>query len=554
MDGEIDFTKYDESELVEAFTRIDPRRAPINHARLKERLIERGYILRDGDLGGPGSAIPSADKLEALIGTRDPFECKVIFSQPKGIFRWLEPAHNDFGLIDSGNLSADGVHLQLSGRRSGMRGFFGSLFQRHVQLNWRSIFDVESDENVVHLTYYPSDVGNRSITLWLPDRSAAERLATILPKARTATFRPQLRAHVDFERHLVAQSPQTPVTVGLVAINVLVFLTTALSRQSLIVWGSNFGPYTTGGEWWRLFTSLFLHAGVLHLFFNMWALASFGPLAERLYGSVNYLILYLIAGVAGSLASLSWRPEVNSVGASGAILGILGALLAAQLRGGESFPGNIVRPLRDTTLVFLGWTLYAGLSSKGIDNAAHLGGAAAGFLLGLFAARPITGEGSFSRNELRHLIQMLPLGALLLVGGVYFAQRASASMVGEGLYWQTLRWLSAGEHTANGRYDAALHLAKADARNQAALADTLQKDVLPFWRLAADRLSAVELRSDSPQLARLERLQDISDGRAHGYERLLEGLRKNDAEEIGEAFKELDQVDQLASKQPETQQ
>jgi hypothetical protein len=244
--------------------------APINHARLKKRLVERGYVLRDGDLGGPGSAVPSADKLQALIGSCDPFECKVIFSQPNGPFRWFEPAHNEFGLIDSGNLKADGIHLQLSGRRSGVPGFFGSLFQRHMELNWRSIFDVELDENVVHLAYHPSNVGNRSITLWLPNRSAAERLATILPRERTATFRPQLRAHVEFERHLLAQSPQTPVTVGLVAINVLVFLTTVLSGQTLIEWGSNFGPYTTGGEWWRLFTSLFLHAGVLHLLFNMW--------------------------------------------------------------------------------------------------------------------------------------------------------------------------------------------------------------------------------------------------------------------------------------------
>lgn len=149
---------------------------------------------------------------------------------------------------------------------------------------------------------------------------------------------------------------------------------------------------------------------------------------------------------------------------------------------------------------------------------------------------------------------MMPLGAVLLVGGVYFAQHASASMVGEGLYWRTSRWFFAGEHAANVRFNAALNLAKADTRHQAALADTLEKDVLPFWHMAANRLSAVELRSDSPNLARLERLQDISDGRAHAYERFMEGLRKNDAEEIEEAVKELDQVDQLATKLSESQQ
>ena len=122
--------------------------------------------------------------------------------------------------------------------------------------------------------------------------------------------------------------------------------------------------------------------GALHLLFNMWALGIFGPLVERLYGSINYLCIYLASGLAGSLASLSWHPELNSAGASGAILGMLGAMLAAQLRGGKSFPSNIVRPLRNTTLVFLGWTLYAGFTSNGIDNAAHLGGLAAGFIIG----------------------------------------------------------------------------------------------------------------------------------------------------------------------------
>jgi membrane associated rhomboid family serine protease len=168
------------------------------------------------------------------------------------------------------------------------------------------------------------------ITLWLPDSAAAERLATVLPRARTPEFRPQLKGYVEFERSLIARSAHTPVTVALVAINALVFLATVLSGSRLIAAGSNLGPYTTDGEWWRLLTSLFLHLGVWHLLFNMWALASFGPLAERLYGSANYLLLYLVAGVTGSLVSISWQPEVNSVGASGAIFGILGSLLAAR--------------------------------------------------------------------------------------------------------------------------------------------------------------------------------------------------------------------------------
>jgi hypothetical protein len=114
MDGEIDYKKYDESELVDMFSRTDPRWAPVNYARLKELLIERDCVVRDGGLG-PGSAVPSAEKLQSLIGSTRPIECKVTFGQTTGLFRWFEPSHNDFDFADSGTLVADGIHLRLSG-------------------------------------------------------------------------------------------------------------------------------------------------------------------------------------------------------------------------------------------------------------------------------------------------------------------------------------------------------------------------------------------------------------------------------------------------------
>ena len=80
MDGEIDFTKYDEAELVAMFGRMDPRWVPGDRARLKELLLERGYLVHDGGVG-PGFASPSPDKLQALIGSARPIECKVAFGQ-----------------------------------------------------------------------------------------------------------------------------------------------------------------------------------------------------------------------------------------------------------------------------------------------------------------------------------------------------------------------------------------------------------------------------------------------------------------------------------------
>jgi hypothetical protein len=116
MDGEIDFTKYSEAELLEVWGRIDPRSAPINCARLKELLVERGYIVQGGTLL-PGSATPSPAKLQALIGSDRPISCEVTFGGTSGLFGWLAPAYNAFGLVGSGRLTADGVHVQLSGKR-----------------------------------------------------------------------------------------------------------------------------------------------------------------------------------------------------------------------------------------------------------------------------------------------------------------------------------------------------------------------------------------------------------------------------------------------------
>jgi membrane associated rhomboid family serine protease len=557
MDGEIDFTKYDEAELVAMFGRIDPYSAPINCARLKELLVERGYIVHDGGYG-PGSATPSPGKLQALIGSDRPIECNVAFGLSSGLFSWLEPAHNEFGLVGLGKLVADGIHVQLLGRRSGL---FGSLFKRKVEFEWKGIFDVESDGNVIYLKYRADLAPKGAITLWFSDQGTAQHLAATLPKERTAEFNPQLQAHVRFERDLIAQSPSTPVTVGLVAINTLVFLATVLAGAEWLVprgdvqvaWGSNFGPFTTDGEWWRILTSLFIHFGVIHLAFNMWALATFGPLAERLYGSVNYLLIYLFAGVAGSLASISWRPEINSAGASGAIFGILGALLAAHLRTGETFPSSALRPLRNSTLIFASYALLNGLQHTGIDNAAHLGGLTSGFLIGLAAARPITGEGSYKRSDLRRSLQMLPLAAIFVAGGLWYAQRASASMVGEGLYWKTARWLDNGEHATNIKFNSALAIAKAD-RKQLAFADSIENDVLPFWREASHRLAAIDLKSDSPNYARLKFIQDVVDGRVQGYVHFAEGLRKNDPEETRGALEELKHVEQVAKDRRGVQQ
>jgi rhomboid protease GluP len=558
VDSEIDYTKHTETELVDMFGRLDPRYAPAECARLGKYLTDQGYIVTGGSTG-PGSAVPSPSKLQSLIGAPQPLEWRVDFGRATRSLG-LGPAQNNFGFVGSGTMQTDGISVWLSGRVS--RGSSLASLVENTQLSCQQIANVESDGRLVRFGYNVDNEEDDSICLWLPNKSAADKLVAILPKRRTKEYRSQIKADAQFAARLIAQSPKVPVTVTLVAINTLVFIATLVAGAEWltpvgkvqIAWGSNFGPYTADGEWWRLLTSLFIHFGVPHLVLNMIALVMFGPLVERLYGSVNYLAVYLLAGIAGGLASISWQPDVNSAGASGAIFGILGALVAAQLRGGDTFPVDILRPIRDTTLLYLGLSLYAGFKYQGIDNAAHLGGLAAGFLIGLAAARPITGESSFSRRDLRRLIQLVPVAAVVLAIGFWFAQRASASMVGEGLYRRTAHWIGVREPAINRKFNAALSLNANDKQNHLALIETLEKDVIPFWREAGDRLAAIRLSSNSPNRTILDSVQDLTDGRADAFQALDDGLRKNDPQAVAKAGRDLKQIEQTAKERRTSRQ
>ena len=118
------------------------------------------------------------------------------------------------------------------------------------------------------------------------------------------------------------QSTGPVVTKALIGINAAVFVgmvltgvsITAPSGQQLIHWGANSGMLTVGGQWWRLFTSMFLHIGVIHIAFNMWCLWDLGAMCESLYGRWTFLTVYLISGLSGSLLSVWWRPAGLSAG------------------------------------------------------------------------------------------------------------------------------------------------------------------------------------------------------------------------------------------------
>jgi membrane associated rhomboid family serine protease len=224
-------------------------------------------------------------------------------------------------------------------------------------------------------------------------------------------------------------TPRTYVTRSLLVCNLAVFAAMVLSgvgplhpsSGSLIAWGAEYGPLTGGGQWWRLWTSTFVHIGFVHLACNLLALWQVGDLVERLVGSAGFLLLYTLSGILGSLATYYWNPLVLGAGASGAIFGVYGALLASLFQNPGVFPRSILTRLTRSTVLFVGCNVVYGLQAKGVGLVAHLGGLAGGVLCGLILARPVSetpGLGRARRNW-----TLGAAGAAFLFAGVLAAPR-----------------------------------------------------------------------------------------------------------------------------------
>jgi rhomboid protease GluP len=195
-----------------------------------------------------------------------------------------------------------------------------------------------------------------------------------------------------------------PATYALVAINCLVYLAMILDGVSannptirdLLHWGANAGPYVLGGQWWRLVTAAFVHAGPLHIATNMWCLWNLGLLGEPLLGAFGTVAVYLLTGVAGNLLSVAIHPGVANgpaaivgVGASGAVFGLAGVLIMLLKSPLLPVPRGELWQLRRSVIYFAVLNFVIGASSLffqsfiRIDNMAHLGGFLCGLALGV---------------------------------------------------------------------------------------------------------------------------------------------------------------------------
>lgn len=194
----------------------------------------------------------------------------------------------------------------------------------------------------------------------------------------------------EFQERLVSFAPIPWVTYGLIALNVIVWIATVMegagfasaSAEKLLLWGGNAASEFQRGEWWRLLTATFLHSGLMHVTMNMIGLASAGITVERVYGHRQFILLYLSSGLIGSALSLHFSAQhAVSVGASGAVFGITGALLVGMHQHRKQLPKAFGKQTLSSLGFFIIYSLMQGFAKQGIDNGAHIGGLLGGCFL-----------------------------------------------------------------------------------------------------------------------------------------------------------------------------
>jgi rhomboid protease GluP len=339
----------------------------------------------------------------------------------------------------------------------------------------------------------------------------------------------------EFARLLQTLTPRTWVVPAIVVINLGVFAVMVASgvhimnptAQSLVDWGANFGPRTTGGEWWRLLTCTFVHIGILHVLLNMWAFWDAGRLVERLVGNAAFIALYLLSGVAGSLVSLYWNPLQVSAGASGAVFGVYGALIGFLALRRGSIPAPVLSALGRSALVFIGYNLVYGFIEKGIDVAAHLGGLGFGFLCGLGLSQPLSTEAS-GRRGLRAAL-VATCGSLAITAGIFLVPK------GPGELGRELEAFERVEVSAVKAYNDAVGRMKRREITPEAMADVIEKEMLPPWRVSEKRLEALGTLPGVLEKQRQKVLGYIRK-RGEAWALMAKALRANDVALLREAM------------------
>ena len=310
----------------------------------------------------------------------------------------------------------------------------------------------------------------------------------------------------EFKDQLKSFAPHPWVLYVIVAFNVLVWCSTLIlgagilqtPAEKLMLWGGNVASEVQHGQWWRLLTATFLHSGIVHLAMNMIGLAGAGTMVERIYGHRQFALIYLGSGLMGSAMSLHFSAQkAVSVGASGAVFGVVGALLVSVLKHRKQLPKVFGKQTLGGITAFLFHSLSQGFAQQGIDNAAHIGGLLGGCLIALILPERFDKE-KFQRQTMRAIAAVMVAGMAITV----VVTTAPSAVV-------DLRKVFAGEALfvkVATDFDAAIKLVQKDAQDVKAgklteieLDERGRTTYAPMFREIHMEFSQVTLRPVDPR-------------------------------------------------------
>lgn len=308
------------------------------------------------------------------------------------------------------------------------------------------------------------------------------------------------------------------------------------SSDSLqLAWGANFAPATTDGEWWRLATAMFLHFGIVHLLMNMAALWDSGRLVEQLFGTSRFVAIYFISGLTGNLVSLILHGDrAVSGGASGAVFGIYGALLAFLVSERRRLHTVEFRWMFWGASAFSLLALSFGLLVPGIDNAAHFGGLLAGVTSGYILLVNVPSSGSRRKRLQRIVTIAFALVIAALISGI---PKPRYPWSDEQLARSEIREFIGADLKTNAKLRALLsENGSAPSASFDQLAGRIETEVVQSYEQSFEQLSGLHVSPDVPSAATLERLRHYAEVRRDATQALAEGIREQDPRRVRDAL------------------
>ncbi|MDP4085228.1 MAG: rhomboid family intramembrane serine protease [Bacillota bacterium] len=335
---------------------------------------------------------------------------------------------------------------------------FPPVDEYEYQLNQPYFFQ-ENNKTMVHSTLIASgeyESGFNRLTNWIgtdpsfqiKDEYLQDEVAAIKGMVLESAMKRAKK-----EETLPKNPPFITYSILFIQLAVYIWLEThggSTNTSTLIKYGAKLNPLIYSGEWWRLITPVFLHIGFIHLAMNSISLFFLGMVTEKIYGKWRFLFIYLFAGFTGLIASFIFSIYL-SAGASGAILGCLGALLYYGL----AFQKNYNIKLRSNVIFLLVilLSLASGFKTAGIDNVGHFGGLIGGFLA--------AGIVDFPKRKKLHIQSLFLLMSFIIVlGSLFYGYSTSAKSRNINSYL-----VLSEDYIQNHQYDQAYQLLKSVEKN-----------------------------------------------------------------------------------------